>query len=84
MNEKLEETTNNLTSVTEEKDSMSFLGIMVSKSTYNTILWSVMGCLLVFLLFFIYKFRNSNVLTQEAKPIWRSWKPNMRTIGAEL
>ncbi|MDO1502663.1 tRNA (guanine-N1)-methyltransferase [Euzebyella saccharophila] len=67
LNEKLEETTNNLTSVTEEKDSMSFLGIMVSKSTYNTILWSVMGCLLVFLLFFIYKFRNSNVLTQEAK-----------------
>lgn len=67
LNEKLEETTNNLTSVTEEKDSMSFLGIMVSKSTYNGILWSVIGCLLVFLLFFIYKFRNSNILTQEAK-----------------
>ncbi|MGI9550629.1 MAG: tRNA (guanine-N1)-methyltransferase, partial [Aurantibacter sp.] len=35
LNSKLEETTNNLSSVTEEKDSMSFLGMMVSKVTYN-------------------------------------------------
>ena len=67
LNGKLEETTNNLAAVTEEKDSMSFLGIMVSKSTYNGILWTVIGCLLVLLLFFIYKFRNSTILTQEAK-----------------
>ncbi|MBU2946083.1 tRNA (guanine-N1)-methyltransferase [Zobellia uliginosa] len=67
LNEKLEETTNNLAAVTEEKDSMSFLGIMVSKSTYNGILWTVIFSLLALLLFFIYKFRNSNILTQEAK-----------------
>ncbi|SIS65446.1 hypothetical protein SAMN05421766_103167 [Zobellia uliginosa] len=67
LNKKLEETTNNLAAVTEEKDSMSFLGIMVSKSTYNGILWTVIASLLALLLFFIYKFRNSNYLTQEAK-----------------
>ena len=67
LNKKLEETTNNLIGVTEEKDSMSFLGIMVSKGTYNGILWTVIASLLVLLLFFIYKFRNSNILTQEAK-----------------
>ena len=67
LNEKLEETTNNLAQVTEEKDSMSFLGIMVSKGTYNGILWTVIASLLALLLFFIYKFRNSNILTQEAK-----------------
>lgn len=67
LNKKLEETTNNLSNVTEEKDSMSFLGIAVSKSTYNFILWTVIGGLLVTLLFFIYKFRNSNILTQEAR-----------------
>lgn len=67
LNKKLEETTNNLVEVTEEKDSMSFLGIMVSKGTYNAILWTVIGSLLALLLFFIYKFRNSNILTQEAK-----------------
>ncbi len=67
LNSKLENTTNNLSSVTEEKDSMSFLGILVSKGTYNFILWSAIGLLLLMLLFFIYKFRNSNILTQEAK-----------------
>lgn len=67
LNKKLEETTNNLAGVTEEKDSMAFLGIMVSKGTYNAILWTVIASLLALLLFFIYKFRNSNILTQEAK-----------------
>jgi len=67
LNKKLEDTTNNLVGVTEEKDSMSFLGIMVSKSTYNAILWTTIFSLLALLLFFIYKFRNSNILTQEAK-----------------
>lgn len=50
-----------------EKDSMSFLGILTSKGTYNTVIWSVIGVLLVLLLFFIYKFKNSNVITKEAK-----------------
>lgn len=67
LNKKLDETTNNLTSVTEEKDSMSFLGISVSKGTYNFILWSIIAGLFVLLGAFIYKFRNSNILTQEAK-----------------
>ncbi|TMM53632.1 tRNA (guanine-N1)-methyltransferase [Maribacter algarum] len=67
LNGKLEETTNNLVGVTEEKDSMSFLGILVSKATYNTILWSVIFGLLGLMLFFMYKFRRSNILTQEAK-----------------
>ncbi len=67
LNKKLEETTNNLAGVTEEKDSMSFLGILVSKITYNTILWSIIAGLLGLMLFFMYKFRRSNILTQEAK-----------------
>jgi len=67
LEKKLEDTTNSLASVTEEKDNMSFLGIAVSKGTYNAILWTVIAGLLILLLFFIYKFRNSNILTQEAK-----------------
>ncbi|AIY14875.1 hypothetical protein [Cellulophaga baltica] len=67
LNEKLSETTNNLASVTEEKDSMSIFGILIAKATYNVILWTLIAALLLFLLFFIYKFRNSNILTQEAK-----------------
>ncbi|MGB5554373.1 MAG: tRNA (guanine-N1)-methyltransferase [Flavobacteriaceae bacterium] len=67
LNKKLNDTTNSLTTVTEEKDSMSFLGILVSKITYNTILWSIIAGLLGLTLFFMFKFRSSNVLTQEAR-----------------
>lgn len=67
LNEKLSETSTTLSSVTEEKDSMSFLGAQVSKATYNVILWTVILGLFLLLLLFIFKFRQSNVLTQEAK-----------------
>jgi len=67
LNEQLESTKNNLNSVTEEKDSISLLGAMVSKATYNFILWTVIAGLLLLLLLFMYKFRNSNYLTSEAK-----------------
>ena len=67
LNKKLEETTANLSTVTEEKDSMSFIGIPVSKGTYNFILWTIIGGLFLLLGLFIYRFRNSNILTQEAK-----------------
>ena len=67
LNVKLENTSNQLTDVTEEKDSMSFFGAQISKVSYNLILWTIIAVLLLFLLLFIYKFRRSNVLTQEAK-----------------
>ncbi len=67
LNAKLQETTNNLKKVTREKDSMSFFGALVSKGTYKLILWGIIVGLLLFLLFFIYRFRNSNFLTQQAK-----------------
>lgn len=67
LNAKLENTSTQLTEVTEEKDSMSFFGAQISKISYNLILWTIIGALLLFLLLFIYKFRRSNVLTQEAK-----------------
>lgn len=67
LNGKLENTTNQLSDVTSEKDSMSFFGAQVSKITYNLILWTIIGSLLLFLLLFMYKYRRSNVLTQDAK-----------------
>ncbi len=67
LNNKLEETTQSLEEVTAEKDSMSFLGIPVSKGTYNFILWTIIVVLFLLLGMFIYRFRNSNQLTQEAK-----------------
>ncbi|GGD37038.1 tRNA (guanine-N1)-methyltransferase [Muriicola marianensis] len=67
LNSTLEETTKNLNSVTEEKDSMSLVGAQVSKATYNVVMWTLIAGLFLLLLLFIFKFRQSNVLTQEAK-----------------
>lgn len=50
-----------------EKNSISFIGITMSKSGYSLLVWGIIGVLLVALLFFIYKFKTSNVLTVEAK-----------------
>ncbi|WP_297793504.1 tRNA (guanine-N1)-methyltransferase [uncultured Eudoraea sp.] len=67
LNGKLKETSDSLAAVSEEKDSMSFLGAQVSKGTYNFILWTIIIGLFLLLLLFIYKFRSSNFLTQQAK-----------------
>ena len=67
LNKQLDDTKSSLNSVTEEKDSISLLGAMVSKSTYNFVLWTIIAGLMLLLLLFIYRFRNSNYLTQEAK-----------------
>lgn len=50
-----------------KEDAISFIGIPLNKGTYNTILWSIIGILLVGLAFFIYRFNNSNSVTKETK-----------------
>ncbi|MEM1339207.1 MAG: tRNA (guanine-N1)-methyltransferase [Bacteroidota bacterium] len=67
LNSKLSEATTNLNQLTEEKDSMSFFGTLVAKSTYKLITWSFTLVLLILLALFIYRFRNSNALTKQAK-----------------
>jgi len=56
-----------LTSTQGEKDSMSLFGMQMSKTAYNLLMWSIIAGLFVFLLFFILKFKHSNVVTKEAK-----------------
>lgn len=63
----LNNTQNTLDKVTEEKDQISFFGIATDKGTYQTIMWVIVFALILILLFFIYKYRQSNVLTKEAK-----------------
>jgi hypothetical protein len=50
-----------------QKNSIQVLGIEFSKSTYNLIVWSLIGLLLILLLYFIYRFKNSNVITVKSK-----------------
>lgn len=63
----LSETQNTLNETNLEKDSMSLFGIPMSKGGYNVLMWSIIGALLGLLLLFIYKFKNSNIITTEAR-----------------
>lgn len=46
---------------------MSLLGAQMSKTSYNVLMWAIIAGLLALLLFFIYKFKNSNAVTKNAK-----------------
>jgi len=63
----LEKTENTLASTVKEKDSMVFLGKQMSKSSYSFLMWSIVAVLLVALLFFIFQFKNSNVVTKATR-----------------
>ncbi|SEM11493.1 hypothetical protein SAMN04487910_4145 [Aquimarina amphilecti] len=63
----LAKTNENLTSVTEEKDSMTFLGIPFTKGSYKTMMWAIVGGLIALLAFFVFRFKNSNSVTVQAK-----------------
>lgn len=63
----LTKTQTDLDTTNSEKDSMSLFGLQMSKAGYNTLLWSIIAGLLVLLLFFIFKFKNSNAVTKKAK-----------------
>lgn len=65
--QKLDDVSTSLTQVTNEKDSISFLGNNISKMTYGTIIWTLFTILLLLLADFIYRYSKSNALTKEAK-----------------
>ncbi|MFS4481490.1 tRNA (guanine-N1)-methyltransferase [Hyunsoonleella sp. 2307UL5-6] len=63
----LTKTQTDLDTTNSEKDSMSLFGLQMSKAGYNTLLWSIIAGLLALLVFFIFKFKNSNAVTKKAK-----------------
>ncbi|MCK8523972.1 tRNA (guanine-N1)-methyltransferase [Aquimarina sp. D1M17] len=67
LQESLAKTNEDLANVTNDKDSINFMGASLTKSSYKTIMWLIIGGLLLFLGFFIFKFRNSNAVTVQAK-----------------
>lgn len=67
LKDQLASTNATLTSTKEEKDNMSLFGMPMSKSAYRSIMWSVIGALLLLLLTFIYKFNKSNTVTRQSK-----------------
>lgn len=64
---KLESTQTALDTTKSEKDSMSLIGMQMSKTGYNVLMWTIIAGLLALFLLFVYKFKNSNAVTREAK-----------------
>lgn len=56
-----------LNNVQNERDEVKFLGVSLTKSTYNILVWFIIILLFLLLLFFVFKFNRSNLLTKEAK-----------------
>ena len=68
---KLESTITNLNAdiqkVNQNKEQIGFLGIDLKKSDFKSIFWTIVIILSFSLAFFIYKFKNSNVVTKTTK-----------------
>ncbi|APG65065.1 hypothetical protein LPB136_06755 [Tenacibaculum todarodis] len=63
----ISKTNKDLTVSMTKEDNISLFGLQLNKITYNTILWGIIAGLLAGLLFFIFRYNNSNSLTSEAR-----------------
>lgn len=59
----LSSTQDELQQTTNEKSSINFLGVNMSKLKYKGLMWTLLGLTFSALLFFIYRFRNSSMAT---------------------
>jgi hypothetical protein len=67
LNQTLTATNNDLAASIEKEDGIELFGMLLSKSTYNAILWSIIGILLLITAASVIKFRRSNSITRDAK-----------------
>ncbi len=67
LKEELQATQQDLEKVNAEKDAIKFLGMPMSKGSYMGMMWGIVAILLIALLFFIYRFKNSHATTREAR-----------------
>ena len=63
----LNTTNKNVVTLNNEKDNINFFGSLISKTLYNTILWSIIAALILALVTYILRFNRSNFVTKEAK-----------------
>jgi uncharacterized membrane-anchored protein YhcB (DUF1043 family) len=60
----LNTTRQNLTASKEKEDGIELFGNITKKSTYNTIMWSIISGLLIILGFLFFKYKNSHAVTR--------------------
>lgn len=67
LNQKLESTQTTLDETRADVASIGFLGIPMTKASYKTLMWVIIGVLTLALIFFIIRYRGSNAHTLEAR-----------------
>lgn len=67
LRQNLATTQHELTSAREREDGIEFFGMLTSKSTYNAIMWTIIGILLIIGGFLFYRFVNSHKITNAAQ-----------------
>jgi hypothetical protein len=63
LNRSLEATSNELTEKTRTKNSIGILGIEVNKAAYNSLMWSVLGALVLLLVIGFLSFKQNRSVT---------------------
>ncbi len=66
-NSELKSSSEEINSLTKEKESISFLGIPLKKAMYNTVIFLIIAVLAALLGLYIYRFNNSNQVTKKYK-----------------
>ena len=67
LNLALRETNNNLNEAISSKNNLSFIGIEMDKTIYNTIVWSIILALLVLLVLGFFLFKRNIATTQNTR-----------------
>jgi hypothetical protein len=67
LNTSFNKTKLDLTVALQKENSISLFGAQLNKITYNIILWFIITALTLCLIFFVFKFSKSNVLTKKAQ-----------------
>ena len=58
---------NEINTISEDKDSINVLGVLVSKTSYNLIVWSIIIILLLVLTIVMLKFKSNQSITNRTK-----------------
>lgn len=67
LSQNLSKTEEDLVVSQQKENGIEIMGLLTQKATYNIIVWSIIGILIVVLAFFIYKFKNSHTVTRDIR-----------------
>lgn len=67
MTDSLAQARNELQIAQREKDSFSFIGVSLEKSTYSLIMWGIVLLLAAALIFYIYRYNQGHMVTNDTK-----------------